>query len=97
MCNLLQEGVLGDLRSAIRGNECSHPVTCEILNMPHLETRFDYRLIPANHSTNLFPQPPRSLGAAFRDLLKQKSWKSIAILYEEDAALVRVQEILKDP
>ena len=96
VCNLLQEGVLGIFGPQSVETSAHIQSTCEILNMPHLETRFDYRLIPANHSTNLFPQP-RSLGAAFRDLLKQKSWKSIAILYEEDAALVRVQEILKDP
>lgn len=64
--------------------------------MPHLETRFDFRLQPANHSTNLYPQP-KTLGYAIRDLIKQKNWKSFAILYEEDEALVRVQEILKDP
>lgn len=53
------------------------------------------RLEPANHSTNLYPQP-LSLGNAFRDLVKLKNWKSFAILYEENDALVRVQEVLKD-
>lgn len=38
-----------------------------------------------------------ALGFAFRDLIKLKNWKNFAILYEENEALVRVQEILKDP
>ena len=95
VCSLLQEGVLGIFGP--RSVEASTHVqsTCEVLNIPHLETRFDYRLEPANHSTNLYPKPT-SLGIAFRDLVREKNWKNLAILYEENDALVRVQELLKD-
>lgn len=70
--------------------------TCDVLQMPHLETRWDYRLEPSNASVNLFPKP-LTLGNAFRDLVKLKNWKNFAILYEENEGLVRVQEVLKDP
>lgn len=60
-----------------------------------MEVRWDYRLEPLNHSINLYPQP-QYLGNALRDLVKMKNWKNFAILYEENEALVRVQEVLKD-
>ena len=96
VCNLLHEGVLGVFGPQSIETSTHIQSTCQVLNMPHLETRWDYRLDPANHSTNLYPQP-KSLGYAFRDLVKLKNWKNFAILYEENDALVRVQEVLKDP
>lgn len=96
VCNLLHEGVLGIFGPQSIETSTHIQSTCEVLNMPHLETRWDFRLEPANHSTNLYPQP-KSLGQAFRDLVKLKNWKNFAILYEENDALVRVQEVLKDP
>lgn len=96
VCSLLSQGVLGIFGPQSIETSTHIQSTCEVLNMPHLETRWDYRLEPANHSTNLYPQP-KSLGLAFRDLVKLKNWKNFAILYEENDALVRVQEVLKDP
>ncbi len=58
--------------------------TCDVLHMPHMETRWDFKFDPpSNHSINLFPHPI-ALGNAFRDLIKLKNWKSFAILYEEN-------------
>lgn len=71
--------------------------TCNALHVPHIETRWDFKFDPpSNHSINLFPHPS-SLGNAYRDLIKLKNWKSFAILYEENEALISMQEILKDP
>lgn len=71
--------------------------TCDALHVPHMEMRWDFKFDPpSNHSVNLFPHP-LALGNAFRDLIKMKNWKSFAILYEENEALVGMQEILKDP
>lgn len=71
--------------------------TCDVLHMPHIQTRWDFQFDPpTNHSINLYPHPV-TIGYAFRDLIKLKNWKSFAILYEENEALVRMQEILKDP
>lgn len=67
--------------------------------MPHMETtqwNFKFDDPPFHHSVNLYPHPI-GLGNAFRDLITLKNWKSFAILYEENEALVRMQEILKDP
>ncbi|KAH9389246.1 hypothetical protein TYRP_008603, partial [Tyrophagus putrescentiae] len=71
--------------------------TCDVLHMPHIETRWDFKFEPpSNHSINLYPHPS-TLGNAYRDLIRLKNWKAFAILYEDNEALVRMQEILKDP
>ena len=57
---------------------------CDVLHMPHMEMRWDFRFDPpSNHSVNLYPHPI-VLGNAFKDLVKHKNWKSFAILYEEN-------------
>lgn len=96
VCNLLNEGIAAIFGPQSIESSAHIQSTCDVLNVPHMETRWDYRLEPSNHSINLFPEP-RMLGIAFRDLIKLKNWKNFAILYEENEALVRVQEVLKDP
>lgn len=96
VCALLEEGVAavfgpqsGEASAAVRS-------ACAVLDVPHMETRWDYRVRPDNHSVNLFPHPA-ALGKAYLDFIKHKDWRTFAILYEENDALIRLQEILKDP
>ncbi|XP_067123751.1 glutamate receptor ionotropic, kainate 2 isoform X1 [Centruroides vittatus] len=96
VCELLGEGV-----AAIFGpqsGECNSAVqsTCNVLEVPHMETRWDYSSRRDNHSLNLYPYPT-ALGKAYLDFVKFKDWKTFAVLYEESDALVRLQELLKDP
>lgn len=56
---------------------------CEKLHIPHMKMQSDYHLIPRNYSLNLFP-PPRILGGAIRDLIKNKKWKKFAIVYKDN-------------
>lgn len=97
VCNLLHQDVAAVFGPQSVETSAHVQSTCDILHMPHMETRWDFKFDPpSNHSINLFPHPI-TLGNAFRDLIKLKNWKSFAILYEENEALVRMQEILKDP
>lgn len=96
VCALLEEGVAavfgpqsGEASAAVRS-------ACAVLDVPHMETRWDYRVRPDNHSVNLFPHPA-ALGKAYLDFIKHKDWRTFAVLYEENDALIRLQEILKDP
>lgn len=96
VCSLLEEGVAavfgpqsGEASAAVRS-------ACDVLDVPHIETHWDYRARPDNHSVNLFPHPA-ALGKAYLDFIKHKDWRTFAILYEENDALIRLQEILKDP
>ncbi|XP_076352002.1 glutamate receptor ionotropic, kainate 2-like isoform X2 [Tachypleus tridentatus] len=95
-CDLLDQGV-----AAIFGPQSIEPSatlqsTCGVLNVPHIETRWDFRIRPDNHTVNLFPFA-NSLSEAYRDLIKSKEWKNFAIIYEENEALIRLEELLKDP
>ena len=61
-----------------------------------MQIRWDFRLEAANQSVNLYPHP-LMLSRALRDLVKTKNWKNFAILYEDNEALIRIQELFKDP
>ncbi|XP_022241144.1 glutamate receptor ionotropic, kainate 2-like [Limulus polyphemus] len=96
VCDLLSQGV-----AAIFGPQSIEPSatvqsTCDALHVPHMETRWDFRVRPDNHTVNLFPFA-KTLSKAYRDLIKNKEWKNLAIVYEENEALIRLQELLQDP
>jgi hypothetical protein len=42
---------------------------CDALEIPHIETRWDYRLIRDDYSVNLYPHP-QALGEAFAALIQ---------------------------
>lgn len=57
--------------------------TCGVLEIPHIQTRWDYRMKPKPHTLNLYP-PPNALGSAYLAFVKDKNWKMFAILYEQN-------------
>ncbi|XP_011872466.1 PREDICTED: glutamate receptor ionotropic, kainate 2-like [Vollenhovia emeryi] len=64
------------------------------MEIPHLETRWDYRLRRQSCLVNLYPHPT-TLSKAYVDLVKAWGWKSFTIIYENNEGLVRLQELLK--
>jgi excitatory amino acid transporter, putative len=83
VCNLLKQGI-----AAIFGPSSEETVshiqsTCDVLNVPHLEARLDYRYSSPNHSINLYPDAS-IIGQAIRDLVKTKNWKTFGIIYQEN-------------
>ena len=50
---------------------------CDTLEIPHIETRWDYRLIRDDYSVNLYPHP-RALGQVF--IMLKRTDKLIKIL-----------------
>ena len=62
--------------------------------IPHLETRWDYRLRRESCLVNLYPHPS-TLSKAYVDLVSTWRWKSFTIIYETNEGLVRLQELLK--
>ena len=88
VCGLFQEGVAAVFGPQSVETSAHVQSACDVLHMPHMETRWDFRFDPpSNHSVNLYPHPI-VLGNAFRDLVKHKNWKSFAILYEENEGKV---------
>ncbi|XP_071037366.1 glutamate receptor ionotropic, kainate 2-like isoform X4 [Parasteatoda tepidariorum] len=69
---------------------------CDALDIPHIEARLDVEPEVKEFSINLFPSP-WLLGRALRDLTKYLNWTKVAIIYEDDNALINLQELLKLP
>ncbi|GLV43976.1 Kainate-type ionotropic glutamate receptor subunit 1D [Carabus blaptoides fortunei] len=94
VCHLLRSGV-----AAIFGPQSAHTAShvqsiCDTMEIPHLETRWDYRLRRESCLVNLYPHPT-TLSKAYVDLVKAWGWKSFTIIYENNEGLVRLQELLK--
>ncbi|KAK7026645.1 hypothetical protein SK128_015457 [Halocaridina rubra] len=95
VCMLLRTGV-----AAIFGpqseNTANHVQSiCDAMEVPHIETRWDYKLTRDEYSVNLYPYPP-SLSKAYLDILKELQWKSFVILYDSNEGLVRLQDLLME-
>ncbi|XP_043279379.1 glutamate receptor ionotropic, kainate 2 isoform X2 [Venturia canescens] len=94
VCHLLSTGV-----AAIFGPQSAHTAShvqsiCDTMEIPHLETRWDYRLRRESCLVNLYPHPT-TLSKAYVDLVRAWGWKSFTIIYENNEGLVRLQELLK--
>lgn len=56
---------------------------CDSLDIPHIETRWDYRTRAKDYSINLYPHW-ETLSNAYKELVIAKEWKTFTILFEED-------------
>ncbi|XP_063846656.1 glutamate receptor ionotropic, kainate 2-like isoform X3 [Scylla paramamosain] len=95
VCHLLSKGM-----AAIFGpqseNTANHVQSiCDNKEIPHIETRYDYKLTRDEYSINLHPYPP-ALSQAYYDILKELKWKSFVVLYDSNESLVRLQKLLQD-
>ncbi|XP_045122120.1 LOW QUALITY PROTEIN: glutamate receptor ionotropic, kainate 2-like [Portunus trituberculatus] len=96
VCQLVWSGVAA-IFGPQSGQTSAHVQSiCDALEIPHIETRWDYRLRRDDYSVNLYPHPS-SLSKAYLDLVRLFEWKSFCILYEDNDGLVRLQELLKTP
>ncbi|CAG5028264.1 unnamed protein product [Parnassius apollo] len=94
VCHLLRSGV-----AAIFGPQSAPAAAhvqsiCDTMELPHLETRWDYRTRRESCLVNLYPHPA-ALSRAYVDLVRAWGWKSFTIIYENSDGLVRLQELLK--
>lgn len=64
------------------------------MEVPHLETRWDYRMRRESCLVNLHPHPS-TLSKAYVALVHSWGWRSFTILYETNDGLVRLQDLLK--
>ncbi|XP_049818479.1 glutamate receptor ionotropic, kainate 1 [Aethina tumida] len=69
---------------------------CEALDVPHLEARVDFEPISKELSINLHPSQEH-MNKAFKDLMTFLNWTKVAIIYEEDYGLFKLQELVKAP
>ena len=51
------------------------------MEIPHIETRWDFLLRRDDYSINLYPNP-KIISRAYVDLIESFGWKSFTILYQ---------------
>ncbi|XP_045462381.1 glutamate receptor ionotropic, kainate 2 isoform X3 [Harmonia axyridis] len=69
---------------------------CEALDVPHLEARIDFEPHSKELSINLHPSQEH-MNKAFKDLMTFLNWTKVAIIYEEDYGLFKLQDMMKAP
>ncbi|XP_050301823.1 glutamate receptor ionotropic, kainate 2 isoform X1 [Anthonomus grandis grandis] len=69
---------------------------CEALDVPHIEARVDFEPVSKQLSINLHPSQ-ENMNKAFKDLMAFLNWTKVAIIYEEDYGLFKLQELVKAP
>ncbi|XP_063594400.1 glutamate receptor ionotropic, kainate 1-like [Penaeus indicus] len=69
---------------------------CDALDIPHLEARLDLEPEFKEFSINLHPSH-EILNRAFQDVMTFLNWTKVAIIYEEDIGLIKLQELVKSP
>ncbi|XP_046392458.1 glutamate receptor ionotropic, kainate 2 isoform X1 [Ischnura elegans] len=69
---------------------------CEALDIPHLEARVDFEPSFKEFSINLHPSQEH-MNHAFQDLMAFLNWTKVAIVYEEDYGLFKLQDLVKTP
>lgn len=95
VCSMVHKGVVAMFGPQSETTASHVQSMCDVFEIPHIETRWDYRFIRDEYSVNVHPYPP-ALASIYVKLIEKLDWKGdICILYQDDAGLVRVQELLK--
>nr|XP_006822967.1 PREDICTED: glutamate receptor ionotropic, kainate 2 [Saccoglossus kowalevskii] len=94
MCRQLDMGV-----AAVFGPPTSKSATAvqsvlKELEVPHVEANWDHRRLHDRFSINLYPAPSL-ISRAIADAVGHYKWKKIAVLYENEESLVRLQDVIK--
>ena len=84
VCNLLGNGVVAIFGPLSLSPSSTHTQSiCDTLEIPHVETRWDFQLQRDDLSINLYPKTA-VLAKAYVDLVKAWNWKVFAIAYEDN-------------
>ncbi|XP_055926378.1 glutamate receptor ionotropic, kainate 2-like isoform X2 [Argiope bruennichi] len=95
-CDFLEEGMAAIIGPKSPSNIGVLHSICDTFQIPLFLTHWAPRSTPRNQVINLFPDS-RVLATAFTEFIKQDSWKSFTLIFEDNEALIRLQEILQLP
>lgn len=96
VCDLLEKGVVALFGPLSASPSSAHTQSiCDALEIPHIETRWDFKTHRDDLSLNLYPQPS-VLSSAYVDLVKSWTWETFAIVYENNEGIIRLQNFFKD-
>ncbi|UXI22440.1 Bromodomain-containing protein 7 [Sarcoptes scabiei] len=95
VCGLLKTGVVA-IFDPLEGLISRHLKSiCDALDIPHLETRWDFSSKRDDLSVNLYPKPA-VLSRAYVDIVKAWAWEQFAIIYEDNEGFIRLQDFFKE-
>lgn len=94
VCNLTKTGIGGIFGPQSTETSIVVNSICSVMDIPHLETLWDISSLPVASTVNLFPETAL-LGKALLEVIEDMDWTSYTIIYEDDDALIRFQELLK--
>ncbi|XP_033113327.1 glutamate receptor ionotropic, kainate 2-like [Anneissia japonica] len=92
-CELLSKSVVAVFAPQTAAGAVAVESVCSSVSVPIIESRWDYQRHHNYASFNLYPQH-NLLGEALKNLTEYFKMKKIAILYQYDEGLVRLQELL---
>ncbi|GIX92217.1 glutamate receptor ionotropic, kainate 2 [Caerostris extrusa] len=95
VCSLLETGIAGVFGPQSSVTSMHVQSICDAIDVPHVETRWDFQLQRADMSINLFPRPS-VLSHAYVDLVKIWGWRSFSLVYDEHEGVIRLQDFLKE-
>ncbi|XP_076356975.1 glutamate receptor ionotropic, kainate 2-like isoform X2 [Tachypleus tridentatus] len=95
-CSLVSQGVVAIFGppDPFLGNHIQS--LCDALDIPHIESRLEMEGEVKDVSINLYPNS-YVVGDSLRDLIKYLNWTSVAVIYEENVSLIRLQELVRPP
>lgn len=83
VCNLLTFGIAGIFGPQSPMSALHVQSISDALEVPHIETRWDYKSSRDDLSINLYPRSC-FLNLAYIDIVKHYRWKDFIIVYEEN-------------
>ncbi|KAF0290339.1 Glutamate receptor ionotropic, kainate 1 [Amphibalanus amphitrite] len=95
-CHLVDQGVYAIFGPSDPQLGAHVQSICDALDIPHVETRLDVERHSREFSVNLHPHQPL-MNAALRDVMAFLNWTRVAIVYEEEHGLVKLQDLIRTP
>ncbi|GFY54466.1 glutamate receptor ionotropic, kainate 2 [Trichonephila inaurata madagascariensis] len=95
-CDFLHEGMAAIIGPKSPSNIAVLLSTCDTFQIPLLLTHWIPRNLTRNHVINFFPDS-RILAKAFIKFVENDNWKSFTLIFEDNEALIRLQEVLQLP
>lgn len=95
VCGLLEKGIAGIFGPQSDITSMHVQAICDALDVPHVETRWDFQSQRDDLSINLFPRPS-VLSRAYVELVKLWQWTEFSLVYEEPEGIIRLQDFLKE-
>ncbi|XP_055939943.1 glutamate receptor ionotropic, kainate 2-like isoform X2 [Argiope bruennichi] len=95
VCKLLGHGLAGIFGPQSSVAAAHIQSISDALEVPHIESRWDYKLQRDDLSINLHPRAS-TLNQAYIDVVRKWEWKDFIIVYEENEGIIRLQDFLKE-